>query len=166
MSELESIVSAVCSWLETLGIRAAAAYIPGAARRHTEPIVTVGLKTGAAMTCGQADYLGIKTDETGASRELYAKRADLTLELDIWAPRTAEGSAQACADIFGTLAARIPALPGGIRVREISCGETRFDETAGMYFCPAAMSATVFLYAQAEEDGMFTDFYVKGVLKS
>ena len=46
MSELESIVSAVCSWLETLGIRAAAAYIPGAARRHTEPIVTVGLKTG------------------------------------------------------------------------------------------------------------------------
>ena len=166
MSELESIISAVCSWLEGLKIRAAAAYIPGASKRHAAPIVTVGLQTGAAMSCGQVDYLGIKTDETGASRELYAKRVELTLGLDIWAPRTENGGAQACADLFGTMAAQIPTLPSGIRVREITCGETRFDETAGMYLCPASMTTAVYLYAEADEYGIFTDFYVKGVLKN
>lgn len=165
MRELDGVISAVCAWLKTLEIDAAPAFLPGAARRHTAPFVTVGLKSGTAMTCGMAAYLGVQTDENGASRELYAKRAELTLGLDIWAPRTESGGATACAELFGTMAAGLPTLPGGIRVREMQCGETTYSETAGMYCCPAALTAAVYLYAQADDDGVFTDFYVKGVLK-
>ena len=52
--------------------------------------------------------------------------------------------------------------PPGLKLLELSCGETQFDREAGL--CRRAVEARCqgYLYAVAEEGGGFLDFIVRG----
>ena len=52
--------------------------------------------------------------------------------------------------------------PPGLRLLELSCGETEFDQGAGLYRRTVEALCQGYLYAVAEEGGTFLDFIVRG----
>lgn len=162
MSGLEELRRALADYLNGHGVAAVAAWESGRRTRRTGAVAAVSLRGCAGGPAGFQDYLGEQLDEkTGTWRELYGRRAELTFGLDIWGPR--EGGEGACAALFSRMAQAL-ALggPEGLRLREVSCGETAFDEGEGLFHCPAQAVGTVFLQAAADESGVFTNFTVKG----
>ena len=166
MAELESIAAAVRDALLSEGVGAALCEYPsGAKLRYTEPVVAVGIKKGSAVSPGFAEYMGELTDaSTGASSELYGKRFDVTVSLGIYSPKGGAFGAQGCVDTFSAVAAALGAMPSGLRVRELSCGETRFDGATGMFLCNAEMKCTAFMYAVRSDEREILDFTLRGTM--
>lgn len=162
MKGLEQVREEVAAFLRSAGVDAVTAWNDEDRVRRKAPVVAVSLRGVRGGPAGLADYLGEWLDpETGTWEELYGKRAQLTLGLDIYAP---ESSGEAgCAAAFAKLS---EALAGGrpaeLKLEELSCGETGFDRAAGLFRCPAQMTCRVFLYARKTGDGAFTDFEVRG----
>ena len=50
----------------------------------------------------------------------------------------------------------------GLRLVELSCGETEFDQEAGLYRRSVEAVCQGYLYAVTEGDGAFLDFIVRG----
>ena len=165
MKGLDALREEVAAFLRNCGLDAVAAWNSGDRLRRDKPVIAVSLRGVQGGPAGLTDYLGESLDpDTGRWEELYGKRAKLTLGLDIYAPASA-GEA-GCAAAFARLSeARAGARPAGLGVEELSCGETSFDKAAGLLRCPAEMTCQVFLFARLKEDGMFTDFEVRGSQK-
>ena len=162
MTGLEELRQALVDHLNRGGVSAVAAWekekrlpLPGA-------VSTVCLRGCTGGPAGFRDYLGEFWDEEkGRWVERYGRRAEITFGLDIWAPRN--GGEIACATHFsGLVQALALGGPCGLRFRELTCGETVFDEKEGVFHCPAQAVGEVFLEATLEENGAFTDFTVKG----
>ena len=142
------------------------AYPEGARGRYASPAVAVGLGAGCCVSAGGPEYLGMSFDERiGGSVEVYGKRMELTLALWIFSPRCAPFGAAGCAAVFGELAAALPCLPSGIRVKELRCGETVFDESAGMFRLDAELGISAFFSAEASDDSEVLDFNLRGTVK-
>ena len=162
MMTLDELRQAMAQYLSSCGVAAVTAWEPGRRARREEPVAVVSLRGCEGGPAGFQDYLGERFDEaSGTWRELYGKKAELTLGLDIWGPKS--GGEAACAALFDRV---VQALtlggPDGLRLREVVCGETAYDGDEGLFHCPARAVGTVLLVAQAGEDGLFTDFMVKG----
>ena len=166
MAELDTVITAICDTLEKEKISAAIARYPyGGKERHEAPIVTVGLKSGSAAPSGFAEYMGQRYDSTTDTyNEIYGKRLDMALAIAIYSPKSQEYGAGACLQIFGEIAEACTSLPDGIRVKEIVCGETKFNTDVCMFCCEAELRLTAFLYAEQKEDTEFLDFVLRGVL--
>ncbi len=166
MAELENIISAVCMVLEEQNTADAIHIFPaGMKKHHSKPIVTVGLKAGEGLPSGFAEYLGMRYDrEEGEYHEIYGKRLDVTLGINVYSPKSEEYGAPECLNIVSGIIAAVPAFPTGIKVRKISCGETKYDVSVDMFLCTAELECTCFLYANGKDDGEFLDFRVRGVL--
>lgn len=164
MAEIDVVISGVCAALKAAGVPAAVTSFPfGGKKRHTKPIAAVSVKSGSAISSGFAEYLGEYLDvETGGYYELYGKRLELTVGIGIYSPPDEQHGAIACPKLFSDIAAAVTRLPAGLRVKEISCTETRFDEDVGLFLCEAELSCAAHLYARAEEEGEFLDFRLKG----
>lgn len=162
MNGLDELRQAMAQYLNEQGVAAVTAWESGRRVRREEPVVAVSLRSCEGGPSGFQDYLGEQFDEaSGTWRELYGKKAELTLGLDIWAPKS--GGEAACAGLFDRLAQALTlGGPDGLRLREVSCGETTYDGDEGLFHCPAQAVGSVFLIAEATEDGLFTDFMVKG----
>lgn len=166
MAEIDTVIGAVCDALCEYGVPAVMTAYPSSAReRFTSPVATVGLGGGSGVSSGFSEYMGIRFDEVKQTyAEVYGKRLELTLSVGIWSPKDAEYGAAACHAIFGDLVAALPALPNGIRVRELTCGETRFDRSAGMFRLGAELKLTAFLYAEKTDDAEILDFTLRGTV--
>ena len=167
MAELETIITEVCEALTTAGLpNVTPAYPDGKRGRYVSPAVAVGLGAGCCVTSGGPEYLGMSYDERlGSSVEVYGKRMELTLALWIFSPRGTPCGAVGCAAVFGEIAAALPYLPSGIRVKELRCGETVFDESAGMFRLDAELKISAFFSAEATDDGEVLDFNLRGTVK-
>jgi len=167
MAELDSVINAVKNALENSGLTAAVCRYPlDAKMRYEVPVTTIGLQSGGGVSCGFAEYMGMKYDsEKDAYLEIFGKRMDLILRINIYSPKNREYGSESCFEIFENIVMAEQFLPSGIKVKEITCGETEFDEKMNMFKLEVSLSCTAFLYAEREDSSTeFLDFIVKGVL--
>lgn len=166
MAELDSVIAIVCQCLADGGASAVISQNPfGGKKKHVKPIITVGLKAGSAVSCGFAEYLGLRYDSvTDIYNELYGKKIDLSLCLAMWSPKNSENGHEKCLMLFSQVVDALKCLPEALKVRELSCGETVYDPTADMFRCDAELKLSAFLTAECSDDSQFLDFKLKGVL--
>lgn len=162
MKGLEELRQTAAEFLRARGIDAVTAWDDRARVRREQAVVVVSLRGCEGGPAGLCDYLGERFDpETRQWEELYGKRAEITLGLDIYAPKRLGESG--CTDLFSRL---IEALsdggPAGLRVKELTCGETDYAEQEGLFRCRAQAVCGVYLYAVTNENGAFVDFIVRG----
>lgn len=160
--ELKQVRERMAEHLTQNGVEAVCAYPAQERPRRTGAVCAVSVRACQGGPGGFQDYLGERFDETrGVWQELYGKRIELTFGLDLYAPGA--GGAQAIQTAFDKLAQALrQGGPPGLKLLELSCGETQFDREAGL--CRRAVEARYqgYLYAVAEEGGSFSDFIVRG----
>lgn len=162
MRGLEELREATAAFLRDRGVEAVTAWGNAPKVRLKRAVAVVSLRSCQGGPAGFRDYLGEQFDpKTGRWNELYGKRAKLTLGLDLYAPESL-GEA-GCAEAFARVSeALADSGPEGLTVQELSCGETAFDQAAGLFRCSAQAVCQVYLYASAAESGELTDFRVRG----
>ena len=157
---LNALRQGVAEQLRTWGLNAVTAMEPDRAGRWREPVVAVSLSRVKCAPGGFQDYLGVRT-EGGTARELYGREVELTLSLDIYAPR--QGGESACQQ---TLAAMTESLickgAAGLTALDIQAEQVEFAEKLGLYRQAASCRCRAWLVATADEGGSFVDFEVKG----
>ena len=165
---LETLVTAVVGALKAEGLCAAPAYERTPIERGALPLVCVSVRSAERTGSGFAEYLGVFADpETGVERESYGMRADVELGVDVYVSKNSDNAAMECVRVFDEAARAVSALSAGWKLRSVSCGEAVPDEKTGMFRCKGSMRGTAYLIAQPEGDsGAFTDFILKGVLKT
>ena len=85
----------VAQQLRDSGLNVVTAMDPGRAARWREPVAAAAVSQVVCAPGGFQDYLGMERDgQTGEEREVYGREAELTLALDIFAPR--DGGGEAC----------------------------------------------------------------------
>ncbi len=155
----------VAEQLREAGLNAAAAMDGAAAPRWREAVAAVSLSRVVCASGGFQDYLGLQTGPDGAEREVYGQEVELTLTLDIFAPRDRGGDAcrrlaEAAAE---TLVCRGAA---GLAALEVRTGPVEFLEREGLYRQEAVCRCGAWLTAVAGDGGgVFTDFAVKGRMR-
>ncbi len=143
---------AVAEQLRENGLNAVTAMESARAGRWREAVVAVSLSGVVCAAGGFQDYLGVwKDPETGKERELYGREAELTLALDVFAPRDGgEGACQAA----------------GLAALEVRAGRVEFLEADGLYREEVSCRCGAWLVARIDDEaGAFVDFEVKGRLK-
>ena len=87
--------------------------------------------------------------------------AKLTFGLDIYA--SGQNGGTQCQTAFDRLADLLHGgvLPG-LRLESLSREETVYDRELGLFRCPVQAVCDAYLYAVADEDGVFMDFEVRG----
>lgn len=166
MTEIETIIDRVKRAIKDSGISAAVTDHPGDLQnRFDGPVIFVGFSSGSGVSAGFLGYIGTEYDENADEYyEIYGKKLDITLSLDIRSPLTKKGGAE-CTAVFSDIVCAVDDLGNGIKVREISCGDVFYDKVPNMYCCRAELKCTAFLYARKTDDSSeFTDFKLKGEL--
>lgn len=162
---IETVLNSIVSLLQVAGINAMLQYPITALDRMHGPVVCVAVKSGTRGGSGLGDYLGIRNDN-GALRELYGYRLNLTISLDIFVPWSEESVSDAMS-CFAAVSDALYALPSGLKPKKIHCGTAKPDKETEMLKCPAEMECIAVLICEKDaESGEFTDFVLKGVLKS
>lgn len=128
------------------------------------PVVAVSMRSCTAEQSGFANYLGErKNTETGIWEELYARKINVILGLDIYA--SVELGETAIELVFDQLveALTIQSMDG-MTLGEISCKETGYDEGERLLKRTVEAEGMLYLYAVAEAGETFLDFKLKGGL--
>ena len=160
--ELQAVRERMAEYLVQNGVEAVCAYPGGERERRAGAVAAVSVRSCQGGPGGFQDYLGERFDEgSGVWQELYGKRIVLTFGLDLYAP--GPGGAQAIQTAFDRLAQALrQGGPPGLKMLELSCGETQFDREAGLFRREVEARCQGYLYAVAEEGGGFLDFIVRG----
>lgn len=156
----------VIQQLRQAGLNAVAAMDCARAARWREAVAAVAVSKVVCAPGGFQDYLGVGKDpETGREREVYGREAELTLALDIFAPR--DGGADACREAAEAAAECLVCRgAAGVPALEVCIGRIEFLERDGLYRQEATCRCGAWLTARADEEaGAFTDFEVKGRMK-
>lgn len=163
---LERIRQTMADHLKEQGIAAVTAWPMTARREQEEPVVAVSLRGCRAGPGGFQNYLGDRFDEeTGRWEERYGQRAELTFGLDIYAPEKGDG--EAVQRTFDALAgALLLGGPEGMDLKEFSCGQTVRDPESRRLKRPAEAVFTAWLCAVSGGLAGFTDFELRGVVKT
>lgn len=160
---LNTLREAVAQQLRQVGVNAVTAMESQRAGRWREAVAAVSLIKVVCAPGGFKDYLGVRRDpDTGKEQELYGREAELTLALDIYAPRDGgEGACQQAAETAAeTLVCRGAA---GLTALELQTGRVEFLESIGLYRLQISCRCRAWLVAQMDEGGgAFVDFEVKG----
>lgn len=162
MKELRQIRDAVISALKAGGLEAEAAF-PGkwAAERKT-PLASVSVGAAEGRALGFCGYLGETRDKDGQVREVYGKRLEGAISVEVRARRAAdceEGGETAAAVLLGK-------LPEGIRPGELSWEALAWEKQTGLFLRRGTLKCEALFLAEArEEEPEFLDFVLKGVLR-
>ncbi len=157
--------TAAAEQLRAAGLDAVEAMEPERAPRRRGPALAVAL---AGVSCGSGgfqNYLGTEETAEGGRRELYGRAVELTLRLDVFAPR--DGGASACREAAERAAEEL-LLRGaaGVPVNGLSMGETEYLEAEGLYRLAVRCRCGAWIAAWAVEDGgRLTDFEVRGTMR-
>lgn len=163
MKELRQIRDAVIAALRDGGLAAEAAFPPKWAAEQKTPLATVAVGAVEGKNIGLCGYLGETRDPSGEVREVYGKRLEGTVTVDVWAERATE-----CQD-GGEIAAAVllGGLPQGIRPGELSWEAMAWDRETGLFLRRGRLRCEALFLAEAGEDsGVFLDFILKGVMRS
>ena len=148
--------------LNECGIHAVTAMDAAPRKRWEDPVAAVALSRVVCAAGGFRDYLGLKTDpDTGEECELYGRGVELTVSMDIFAPR--DGGEQACQDTLAVMAEAVTCRGlGGLTVLEVNAGRVEFQERDGLYRLPVSCLCKGWLVARVDAGGAFADFEVRG----
>ena len=152
----------MADYLQGQGIDAQCAYPEMSRVRRDGAVAAVSLRACQGGPEGFRDYLGERYDEeSGQWQELYGRKIVLTFGLDLYAPQGCGAAGiQAAFDRMAEALRREG--PPGLSLRELSCGETEFDQGSGLYHRAVEAVCQGYLYAVASEGGTFLDFIVRG----
>ncbi len=156
---LETILEAVCRCIAEQGIQAVRAW--NAEQLQEGAVVAVGLAGGSLFSPGAGNYLGMSRDAlTGVEVERFGWRAELTLALDCYAPVDGKD----CLSVFAGAVQALQKLGGGLKLRQVDCGEIGYDKASRRYHCRGKLRGTAFLIGEQPEDGEeIRHFILKGV---
>ena len=164
MSGVEIVRQAVVQCLQAGGLRAEAAYSREMAAAYEETVIAVGVRSCGTAPAGFDSYLGERYDEKTASyQEQYGRRAELTIVLYAYAPRSvgAKGCGEALEAAHDLLTATAPA---GLQVGEMDWGEVGVDRDTGMFLQQGSLRCSAsFVAVVQEETGLLLSFRLKGV---
>lgn len=148
--------------LNEFGIYAVTAMDAAPRRRWDGPVVAVSLSRVVCAAGGFRDYLGLTADpDTGEESELYGRGVELTVALDVYAPR--DGGEQACQETMAVLAEAVACRGlGGLTALELNGGRVEFLEKDGLYRLPVTCLCKGWLVARLDTGGAFVDFEVRG----
>ena len=161
---LESVVSPVVEAIGGAGVRAVRAYPKRPLCEKGAPLVCVSVARAKGVPAGLGSYLGVETDPvTGLGREIYGSRCELELALDIYVPADAEDAGEECMRCVNLVSGALRSLPEGIKISSLSFGEMAADPQTGRFLCRGTAAASAFFIArEAEGEGEFTDFILRG----
>ena len=163
------MTGALCAWrdgvadqLRKNGLNAVTAMDCNRAPRWREAVAAVSLSKVTCAPGGFQNYLGVQKGPDGAEQEVYGQEAELTLALDIFAPRDRGGEAcQQATD--AVLEALVCQGAAGLTALEVRADRVEFLEKDGLYRQEILCRCGAWLTARADsETGFFTDFEVKG----
>ena len=160
---LNALRERLADQLRQNGLSAVAAMDCAPARRWREAAAAVSLSGVTCAPGGFKDYLGVwKDPETGRERETYGREAELTLTLDIFAPR--DGGGDACQRAAETaVEALLCQGAAGLPILEIQVGRVEFLEKEGLYRQTVSCRCRAWLVARTDgEAGTFAEFEVRG----
>ncbi|MBD5098486.1 MAG: hypothetical protein HDT35_02870 [Clostridiales bacterium] len=162
---LNALREAVAQQLRQAGVNAVTAMESQRASRWREAVAAVSLMRVVCAPGGFKDYLGMRQEPNGAERELYGREVELTLALDIYAPR--DGGEGACQQAAETATETLVCQgAAGLNALEIQTGRVEFLESTGLYRLQVSCRCKAWLVAAAESGGVaFVDFEVKGKMK-
>lgn len=148
--------------LREQGLHAVAAMEPDSRRRWDGPVAAVSLSKMVCAPGGFRDYLGMRDNaDTGNQEELYGRAVEITLGLDVYAPR--EGGESACQQGVCLMAEALTCHGvGGLTVEEFETGAVEFLERDGLYHLTARCLCRGWMVAAVDSSGAFVDFEVKG----
>ena len=163
---LDTLRQTVAGQLRRAGVNAVAGMESARASRWREAVAAVSLSGAVCAPGGFQDYLGVRRDpDTGKERELYGRQAELTLAIDVFAPRDGgESACQQCAQavvesLLRQGAAGLPAL-------EFRAGRVEFLEGEGLYRQTLSCRCGAWLTAERGEGSEpFADFEVRGRMR-
>lgn len=163
MKELRQIRDAVIDALRQGGLEAEAAFPAKWAAERNTPLATVAVGAAEGKAIGFCGYLGETQDACGETREVYGKRLEGVITVDIRAARAAD-----CEDGGETAAAvLLGGLPEGIRPGELSWEALAWEKETGLFLRRGKLRCeALFLAESGEEDGVFLEFILKGVMRS
>ncbi len=162
---LNALRQAAAEQLRQAGVNAVTAMESARASRWRGPVAAVSLTRVVCAPGGFKDYLGVRTDpDTGKKREFYGREVELTLALDLYAPR--DGGANACRQAADTVIEELACRgAAGLNALEIHAGQVEFLENMGLYRLPLSCRCRAWLVASVDSGGAFVDFEVKGRMK-
>ena len=160
--KLEQVQKQLADFLVAHGVQAMAAWPEERRCGPEQPVVLVSLDK---LDCGPAamqDYLGQRLDEeSGQWRDLYGRKAQMTLALDVLAGPKA--GMQACRGVFAQVVQAFQTeKPAGLTVRSLTGEEPEYDEKEGLLRLRCRLECAGWLYCAGEEAGTFLDFILKG----
>lgn len=162
---VEVIRARMTRYLQEQGIHAVAAWPLDERRKQEGAVVAVSVRKCQSGPAGFQDYLGeLFNEESGQWEELYGKKVQLTIGLDLYAD--AQAGEQAIQTCFDQLAQALQeGGPEGLRIQSLSCGETGFDRGGRMLKRTAQAECAAYFYAVTEPGGAFLDFEIRGGIK-
>ncbi len=161
MRELRQIRDAVISALRTEGLAAEAAFPEKWAAERKTPLATVAVGTAEGRALGFDGYLGEIRGEDGQVREVYGKRLEGVITIDLRAERAAD-----CEEGGETAAALLGKLPEGIRPGELSWEALSWEKQTGLFLRRGTLRCEALFLAETSGGPEFLDFILKGVLRN
>ena len=162
MKELRQIRDAVIEALRAGGLEAEAAFPAKWAAERKTPLATVAVGAAEGRNIGFCGYLGERREESGAVREVYGKRLEGAITVDLRAELAADcerGGETASAVLLG-------GLPEGIRPGELSWEALAWEKETRLFLRRGRLRCEALFLAETGEDGPeFLDFILKGVVR-
>lgn len=164
MAGLDEIRERMAEYLRAGGLETVTAWRETPGERPAGVMAAVSLRGCEGGPAGFQDYLGERYNaDAGRWEELYGRRMRLTLGLDLYADRGERGGEAGIRRAFDRMVETLRAGgPEGLRVTELTTGETGYDQTLGLYHARAEVVCEAYLHAVADEGGMFLDFKIRG----
>ena len=164
MKEILKIREAVLQALRAAGMTALEAYPAQWAREYAGAVATVDVGTVDGTVMGFCSYLGEVYDpEKGTVRELYGKRLEAEIWVDVYGGKASECQEGCCqaADVL------LGGLPSGIRPGELSWEGLVWEKETALFRRRGRLRCGAVFVAETTEDGTaFLDFQLKGVVQT
>lgn len=162
---LEKIRESMCAFLKQRGLQTVVAWPKREREEFSGVAVCVALRRCEAGPSGFRDYLGERwNEETNEWEELYGRKTRLTFGLDLYAdPQQGEAAIQETFDRL--LQALQGEGPAGMKLVELSCGETGYDAGGRLLRRSVEAVCSAYLYAVTQPGGAFLDFEIRGEVR-
>lgn len=163
--DLERIPRYMADYLSANGVAAEPAWSGRERTALAGPKAVVSVRKCQVGPAGFQDYLGEQFDkDSGQWRELYGRKAELTLGLDLYAPEETEGAELERA-VFRLARALVRGGPPDVGVKELAWGETERDGKSRLLRRTVRAVCVVCLTGEEEPSAVFSEFEVRGGLK-
>ncbi len=163
MNELRQIRDAVTAALRAGGLAAEAAFPDRWAAEGSAPLASVSVGAAESRALGLCGYLGERRGDGGELREVYGRRLEGVITVEIRGARAADcekGAETAAAVLLGK-------LPPGIRPGELRWEGLAWEKRTGLFLRRGSLRCdALFLAERGDQGPEFLDFTLKGVLGS